>query len=272
MIERYEILLEVQSEQDPLWRSPARGTLMHGLIMSQVRSEVLHSAKSMSRPYTQHLQALSPGRYVWTVNTLGEDANALTEWLTSGPDSLFLEHYNLNLQVGEVKKVFSQSYSDFMQESFEQMPPKYVTFEIVTPMVFKKAGQSNVWQWPEARLIVQSALSRWNTFAGTAKLDDPQILEDVVSKVQPFSFQVKSQHVSMDGINFAGTVGKISFVVQNRTEVRQVLNLAGRYAEFCGLGAKTAMGLGAVRFLASEAARPAKQRSWREAEEQQLAG
>lgn len=272
MIERYEILLEVQSEQDPLWRSPARGTLMHGLIMREVCADSLHAGASSVRPYTQHLQALSPGRYVWTINTLGDAAAPLAEWITSGPEKLFLEHYDLELHVGEIKKVFSNSYSEFMDIAFEQMPPKYVTFEIITPMVFKKSGQSNVWQWPEARLMVQSALTRWNSFAQTEKLDDPQILEDIASKVQPSSFQVKSQHVSMDGVNFAGTVGKISFVVQNRTEVRQVLNLAGKYSEFCGLGAKTAMGLGAVRFLASEVSRPAKQRNWREHDDRQLAG
>ncbi len=272
MIERYEILLEVQSEQDPLWRSPARGTLMHGMLMHEVHAESLHTGGASVRPYTQHLQALSPGRYVWTVNTLGSAAAPLSCWIENIPRDLYLEHYDLKLAVGEVNKVFTSSYCDFMETAFEELPPKYVTFEIITPMVFKKSGQANVWQWPEARLMVQSSLSRWNAFAETQKLDDPQILDDIVSKVQPFSFQVQSQHVSMDGVNFAGTVGKISFVIQNRTEVRQLLNLAGKYSEFCGLGAKTAMGLGAVRYLASEVSRPTRQRRWRNSEEQQLAG
>ena len=271
MIERYEILLEVQSEQDPLWRSPARGTLMHGLLLNEVKSDSLHTGGSAVRPYTQHLQALSTGRYVWTINTLSEAAAPLANWLESAPTDLYLEHYDLHLSIAEIKKVASFQYGDFMEAAFEDLPAKYMTFEILTPMVFKKAGQANVWQWPEARLMVQSALTRWNAFAETEKLDDPQILEDIATAVQPFSFKVQSQHVSMDGINFAGTVGKISFVVQNRTEVRQLLNLAGKYSEFCGLGAKTAMGLGAVRFLPSEISRPSRQRRWRDHTEQ-LAG
>lgn len=271
MIERYEILLEVQSDQDPLWRSPARGTLMHGLLMTEIKSDTLHDNKSM-RPYTQHMQALSAGRYVWTINTLGAAAEPLHAWIESMPQQLHLDHYDLTLAPCEVNKVFSCTYEEFMAKSLDELPPKYVTFELLTPMVFKKSGQSNVWQWPEARLMIQSALTRWNTFAGTEKLDDPQILEDVAAKVQPFSFQVQSQHVSMDGVNFAGTVGKISFVIQNRAEVRQVVNLAGTYAEFCGFGAKTAMGLGAVKYLPSEVSRPGRQRHRRSEEHRLAAG
>lgn len=181
MIERYEILLELQSEQDPLWRSPARGTLMHGLLLNQVGDASLHARGSV-RPYTQHLQALSAGRYVWTINTLADSAAPLRKWIESGPAELFLEHYDLRLSVAEIKQVYSSSYAEFMEKAFDELPPKFVTFELLTPMVFKKSGQSNVWQWPEARLMVQSSLMRWNAFADTEKLDDPQILDDIVSR------------------------------------------------------------------------------------------
>ena len=247
LIERYEVTLEVHSEQDPLWKSPARGSLMHGLLMRNVRADSLHDGASNLRPYTQYLSAISYRQYLWTINTLHrERAASLIDWLDNIPQNLYLEHYDLSLKVTGFRQAASISYSDFIEKALGDVPPKFAEFELNTPLAFKKAGQQSYWLWPEARLIAQSALNRWNTFATASRFDDVEILEDISTNVLPLSFNLRTQKVAMDGIVFAGVVGNIGFRVQKNTAVRQVFHLCGLYSEFSGLGVKTAMGLGSV--------------------------
>lgn len=253
LIERYEIALEVESEQDPLWKSPARGALMHGVLMEQVAADSLHEGASSFRPYTQYLRSVGYRKYVWTINTLERSqASPILEWLEDLPKELYLSHYDTHLSVIDARLVKSISYSDFMQDLLASIAPKFAALELVTPLAFKRAGQQNYCLWPEPRLIAQSALNRWNAFGSVAKFDDPSILEDVATKVQPNSFSLDTKRVAMDGTTFAGTTGKVSFYIQNAPEVRQVFNLSCAYAEYCGLGMKTAMGLGAVIYHADE--------------------
>src|SRR5438105_204493 len=100
LIERYEIKLEVQAEQDPLWKSPARGALMHGLLLRNVGSDALHGGTSTLRPYSQYLKALDYRQYLWVINTLDRSAAApILKWLEALPGELYLEHYDTMLQV-----------------------------------------------------------------------------------------------------------------------------------------------------------------------------
>jgi CRISPR-associated endoribonuclease Cas6 len=247
LIERYEIALEVEDEKDPLWKSPARGALMHGLLMSQLNAENLHKDGSMQRPYSQYLRPLEYGKYQWIINILDRSqAWPILEWIEKLPGELYLEHYGTPLSLIDVGCTESINYSDFMHRLLEPLPSKFVALDLITPLAFKSAARRNYTLWPEPRLIAQSALSRWNTFGNTAKFDDPSILDDVAMMVQSSSFSLETRHVAMDGINLSGTVGRVSFYIQNAAPVRQVFNLACAYAEYCGLGVKTAMGLGAV--------------------------
>lgn len=249
LIERYEILLEIESEQDPLWKSPARGALMHGLLMNNVSADSLHVGGSTPRPYTQYLKPLEYRKYLWIINTLERSqASPILNWLENLPNELHLEHYDTILRVVETNLVRSVSYSDFMQQLLAELPPKFVGLEFVTPLAFKRAAQQNYSPWPEPRLIAQSALNRWNAFGSAAKFDDPAVLDDVASMVQPGSFALETRHVAMDGTNLSGTIGRVSFHIRNVAPVRQVFSLSCAYAEYCGLGVKTAMGLGAVMY------------------------
>lgn len=78
---------------------------MHGVLMSNVRADSLHSGVSSLRPYTQHLSGLEYGRYLWTVNVLCRDSAApLVNWLEEMPDELFMRHYDLPLGVAGIPR------------------------------------------------------------------------------------------------------------------------------------------------------------------------
>jgi len=248
-IEKYELKILVDQERDPMRKSPARGALMHGVLMQALAAQEheLHKG-SMLRPYSQNIIWQEPGSYVWTINLLEEDrTQAIRKFLDSRPGNLHVEHYELDLEIKSIELKTCSSYSALFAEALEDLPPKYANFEFLTPLVFKKAGSKSPWPYPEARSIISSVLQKWNQFSDSARFDDPQILENAAMHISAHSFRIQSQRVEMDGGRFAGTIGSASFHIE-KDELRQLMNLAGRFAEFSGIGAKTAMGLGAVRY------------------------
>ncbi len=259
-LERYQVTLDINQEDKRLFHSPARGALLHGLLMRESGGTKLHGQTNAPRPFSQYLGSGNESTRIWTINLLHDKAQALKEWIlklkeqsetAESPTQLYIEHYDCSVKVSKVELTASLSYEKLFDESISNLAPKFSTFDILTPVIFKKAGQEVPHPFPEARLIVQSALSRWNAFSDCAKFEEPEILEEISKHVSIFSFRLKSQHVAMDKIDFAGSVGALSFVV-HRSELRQIFDLCGRYVEFCGLGAKTAMGLGASKYTAQE--------------------
>ena len=262
-IERYELTLEIDDADRKLFHSPARGALMHGLLMRAVASDDIHSQSNAPRLFSQYLSGGNDTQRIWTINLLHEKAAPIKQWLhnlkseveengpSSGSTHLYLEHYDCAVKVNNVVLSRQLSYQDLFSETMNELPPKFSTFNLLTPTIFKRAGQEQPHPYPEARLMVQSALSRWNAFSDCAKFEEPEILDDIARHVSVFSFKLNSQHVAMDKIDFAGSTGSLSFIVK-KSEIRQIMDLCGRYAEFCGLGAKTAMGLGAVKYTAQE--------------------
>ncbi|HEY9784773.1 MAG TPA: CRISPR system precrRNA processing endoribonuclease RAMP protein Cas6 [Candidatus Obscuribacterales bacterium] len=249
LLERYELLLSVEGDNDPLWKSPARGALMHGALHALARADNLHSGSNSARPYSQHLLPIGHKRYCWILNVLHRDScMPILEWLDTQPDHVRVSHYDIGLAVDRIECTISQSYFDFQQRWLDDIPPKFVRLNFLTPTAFKRAGDPNYYLWPDAKMVVQSALSRWNLFGTASKLDDPAILEDVVKHVHVQSYQLISRYAAMDGIGFSGSVGTIAYQIHKNTAVRQVFNLAAAYAEYCGLGIKTAMGLGAIEY------------------------
>ncbi|MBX9690322.1 MAG: CRISPR system precrRNA processing endoribonuclease RAMP protein Cas6 [Candidatus Obscuribacterales bacterium] len=250
LIEKYEMKILLDSENDPLKRSPARGALMHGVLMQALQDSSLHQ-DSRLRPYSQNLVYQSPGEYKWTINVLNDAAAAsVSSWLLSNPSSICIEHYELELQISKIEKCASLTYVEFLEQALSALPPKYASFEFLSPFFFKKARSKMPHPYPEARLILQNALAKWNEFSDAGRFAEPEILEEASQHISLQFFRLHSKRIDMDGIKFSAAEGSVSFKIQ-KTELRQLMHLAGKYAEFAGLGAKTALGLGAVRYTAS---------------------
>ncbi|MBZ0187127.1 MAG: CRISPR system precrRNA processing endoribonuclease RAMP protein Cas6 [Candidatus Obscuribacterales bacterium] len=248
-LRKFVLELSVNDDQGKLRTSPALGALMHGLLMDVAGSDRLHSGTNGARPYSQYLSRISDETYLWIINVLDTyQCASILDWLEKGDSNLFLKHYQLELQIVSITEEYSGTYAEFMQGHLSEIPPKFLNLQFKTPTAFKLASSGNYCMWPEPRLIAQSALRRWNTFSQTASFQDPEILEDISQNVHVQSYNLRSRGIAMDGTHFSGSIGQIAFYLHRNTAVRQVFNLACAYSEFCGLGIKTAMGMGACGY------------------------
>ncbi len=249
---QYKLVLSCdKNKTDFFYKSPARGTIMHGILLNLIKQNNLHDGVSLVRPYTQYVVPGSYGVYNWYINILDSiKGESIINWIESKPESLYSNHYEMALQVSNIELVEKNTYIDILSKSFNVLPPKYVSFDFLTPVIFKKSRVNGYWNWPDTKALTQSVLNKWNSFTDTEKFDSEEILNDLNNCSRILNFNLKSKKVSMDGINIQGTTGNMNLSLNGERHIRSLYNMIGMYSNYCGIGAKTAMGLGAVNFKA----------------------
>lgn len=245
-IERYEVELAVDAKFDPLKRSPAKGCLMHGVMMESIANEQLH-VHGAQRPFTQYLMQTDEFRYSWVINLLCPLAAApVKNWITNLPDRLFLRHHQIQLDVRQVSRTVCLSYAQMTSDMLEDDLPDTLRLDFITPILFKRSGSDNVNPLPTPRLLTQSAIRKWNEFSPGPHFEESEVLEQLDRNIGIRDFALKYQHVALDRSNLCGSVGHMVLKCSKDQDVQRLFNLLFKFGEFAGFGAKTAMGLGAV--------------------------
>ncbi|MCG2787972.1 MAG: CRISPR system precrRNA processing endoribonuclease RAMP protein Cas6 [Anaerolineae bacterium] len=128
--------------------------------------------------------------------------------------------------------------------------PRRVSFQFTSPVVFKSGGLSH--SLPTASLVFHSLLERWNAFAPLVLA--PEVHRFAEECLAVSRFDLKSRPVPLkEGSLRIGAVGKLTFTATNPDKfwLGQVHTLAA-FAQFAGVGAGTAQGLGQCRILNPE--------------------
>lgn len=131
------------------------------------------------------------------------------------------------------------------KSSFEALcqvhPTEVIALKFVSPTSFKQSQTIQPFPLPE--LIFGNLLRRWNAFA-PVELQFPNLeWSGVVS-----AFNLKTRTTSVNGTAEIGTTGWVRYRF-NDPEQTQVATILAHFAEFAGVGRKTAMGMGRVCIL-----------------------
>ena len=130
--------------------------------------------------------------------------------------------------------------------------PRRVTFQFTSPVVFKSGGISHPLPAPE--LVFGSLLEKWNAFAPLAF--GPELRRFAQECLAVSRFDLKSRQVPLkDGGLRIGAVGQVTFTATNSDKfwLGQLHTLAA-FAQFSGLGAGAAQGLGQARVVIGDSA------------------
>ena len=123
-----------------------------------------------------------------------------------------------------------------------------VTVEFVSPATFSRNGRS--YGLPDPVLIHQQLARRWNELAPRASQVEEQLVKDLCSKVvvDDADVEVRTIHGVTGRIGFTGRA-RFAVTAGGRAE-RTLLRTLWAFAEYSGVGAMTAHGLGAVGIAA----------------------
>ena len=137
--------------------------------------------------------------------------------------------------------------SELPWDKLAAMPPaSSVEVELLSPMTYSRSGMS--YPLPDPILVHRQLATRWNQYAPD---DFMQIADDlsreINSAISLTEVSLSSIHLQEFNNKIAG-VGTFSFQVDKKSDVliREWFASLWSFAQFCGLGAMTTQGLGAV--------------------------
>ncbi len=238
------------------------GSIFHALFLEDMALRVptlfefLHTRQNHLRPYK-----LSWPRYrkdeinedslifSWHINALTEElADYLQRW--SEEPTLKIALNQLDNQLVYQSHQFEEglSFTEFSKQFYNPAftPPEKLNLMFESPTTFNWSLNGDYIPLPDPKLILTSLYTKWNTFSEKLSLEDDEILNHFMTSLRIKYVQVQnmSAMVSRHAIPcFRGELG-LSFSRKTPQSLRQLLVMLLYFAQYAGVGAKTAMGLG----------------------------
>jgi len=232
---------------------------LHGLffsLLSDGLANELHAPKRL-KPFCLWSKALFSEK---KTDRLRLEVSLLKDSLLPGViASYMLEERELKL--GDVPLQKSQkpllkgesirSYSKIYEEA---EPSDTVVLDFLTPTSFKRGGADH--PLPEPELIFRSLIRKWVAFSDfPLSVDLRKVIREGIfvsgAWIRTVKFELSEK---ARAVGFTGRV--VLFVDSKDEEVLKWINALARFAEFAGVGRKTTMGMGKVRFGGKEETSP----------------
>lgn len=224
------------------------GSVMHGVLMEALPaadSAWLHQYSR--RPFSQYIRFDTESQTVkWRVASLSQSVREkVLERLLMLPKSIFLKQKGFALEVLEQSWIKETNYSDLMDQFLgETQTYRKIKLEFMSPTSFKTDGNYSF--FPQLTLIYQNLLRRWNTFSDADTLDEELIVTELIKHTKISDYRLNSQQFSLEKTRIPAFKGSIDIRADRALMVPKILALLAMYAEFSGIGIKTALGMGGI--------------------------
>jgi len=233
----------LSKEEPPRWP----GHLLHGALFERLRemdpeaAELAHTQEP--RPFTVSGIFREGSHPAFRCSGLSEPvAEALSRAFEPGME--------LGIGPSTVRLLDVRLDATSYGELYERFVPRDEAFERISlrfhsPTTFR-VGKANM-PFPLPRLLWQSWSNRWNAFS---EVDLGSFGEWAEAFVVPARFKLRSRVAKVGGATLAGSVGECEYAVLRPDTIEaRVAAMLAAYANYCGSGQKTTMGLGATELL-----------------------
>lgn len=226
----------------------AAGTasLFHGLLMEQLPPDYaaqLH--ENALRPFSQNILPRDGGG-IWTLSVLtAEDAERLLPPVQALRSAELLQKNDLiSFQAPELHSI---TYPDlFRQHYILEDAPRLIRLQFETAAAFKSAGQYV--NLPSAKLILSGLVRRYDL---TCRIHDTvydTLFDEIEQRVSISAFRIRSTVFPLEGVRIPAFIGEITLRVSGNQTFRSYINMLCDYAQYSGIGIKTALGMGRVKY------------------------
>lgn len=226
----------------------AMGSIMQGALMEILdveSSKILHV--DGLRPYSQYIYFdKNKNLPVWRVNSLNDWAYEKILIPLTRQRRIFLRHKNYGVNLLEHKIISVESYADIAERFMNENAPTFkgVELDFVTTTSFRRDGQYVI--FPELYLLIQSLLNRWNKFAENFPIED-DVSKMLATFCRVTEYDLRTQLFLLEHQKIKGFCGKMSVKLSGNRIVNNLLSLLFEYANYAGIGIKTALGMGATK-------------------------
>lgn len=224
-------------------------SLLHGVLMEHIDAsyaELMH--KSTLRPYSQYLYFDKEKNCLrWHLCALNEQAKQeILDVAFALPQKVFLKQKSMEIELVGKEFLPSTDYESLAEKYFAHpLEGRFLSFDFITSCSFKSEGQYVI--FPQPNFLLGSLVKRWNAFADKEKLDAQGLAQDLAQEVYVADYKMRMQPFSIDGARIPAFRGNYTLGMKNNLMSNRIIAMLGEYANYCGIGIKTALGMGAVR-------------------------
>lgn len=238
-----QLVVELDSNQLNFFK----GSVMQGALFEHIDSDYADWLHEMQiHPYSQYVHRLKDGKTEWVISTLNDEARSyiIDPLLDADLTHIKIRKGNLNIKIVS-KKVSQLDIGSLKQKMKQKNVPKSVTFDVITPAAFKRAG--SYFLLPEPEIIFQSLINRYRPLDDTIKYDCESLIQNLGEAARITDYRLRTLHFPLEGTAVPGFMGTFSITIRSSEYLRRAAYFFARFGEYSGIGIKTAMGMGAIR-------------------------
>lgn len=220
-------------------------SLMHGIMMELIDPEyadLLH--RDGIKPYHQYVSKIIENSFVWTICTLNKEAKEKILDVLMCAKKLYMKHKNLELKIVRWN-LSGTTYDELIEKYYFQSNIRDITFQFCTPTAFKRNGQYVI--LPEAKLIFQSIINKYDTNSNDTKVGGEEIIEHFEKYTFIKKYQLRSVSFAMEGNRIAAFMGELTIHINGPEQMVNLAHMLAEYAQYSGIGIKCALGMGSVK-------------------------
>lgn len=222
------------------------GSLLHGFLMQALPEEtadMLH--ESGLRPFSQYVLAPAEKQLNWNIGLWDRDLAEQILQAVMPLSRIELVQKGIILEVGGVQRI-TRTESEHFDHFFIGEPPcRRFEIDFLTPCTHKQNG--NYVLFPSPELIVNSLSRRFDAHIPDITLNDPAAMQEVSRHIRIVRYSLRSAVYYLENTKITGYTGRITLVVGGPEQLARLTGALLSFAEYSGLGVKTALGMGGVQ-------------------------
>lgn len=241
MISRYELTL---SPPDGTALSPDCAYRLYSWLLSRIpeeQGEALHSQED--HPISQYLScSRSGGPGVWHIALLNDAAHELFVPVLENVRSIDL--HTGTLAVSAINHEAEKTPKEIILSGRAANTGR-ASLQFVSPASFRQAGRYVI--YPQEKLIIGSLVKRWNSFCPEYRMDDEDALQMLENSVRITDYSLRTVRFRLKNALIPCFTGKITLSAGLPLPLAELWNALLCWAEYSGIGIKTALGMGGVQ-------------------------
>ncbi|KAI4447912.1 CRISPR-associated endoribonuclease Cas6 [Eubacterium plexicaudatum ASF492] len=220
---------------------------LQGVLMQRIDKEyaaILH--EQGLKPYSQY--ALGGTQKEWRIKTLTAQAyeRIIHPLLDDRFQEFVIEKKQMHVRIcGKTVRV--TPYRQLLDEFYSDRCGRYLNLEFVTPAAFKSSGRYVI--LPELRYIYQSMMQKYGAATADLQLPDEDLLRQLTACSSIVQYRLRSTSFPLEGVKIPSFKGEIGIKINGTDTMAKYAGLLAGFAEFSGIGIKTAIGMGGIRLL-----------------------
>ena len=219
------------------------GSIMHGMLMEALPApwpEKLHGEGW--RPFSQWVEAKGSDCLIWHIGVLDDELGDAIDSILR-PDIKYKSmHLNAEMTVRSAKRLH-QTSNEYMTPFFTSDEAcSGVTMHYLSPTTHK--SQKHYAVFPSVELIAKNLAGRFCNMAPDFALSDHEALEQVISHTRISRFRLESLRYSLEGTWITGYTGWLELKFSGPDPLKRLAGVLFTFAEWSGIGIKTALGMG----------------------------